>query len=450
MENEKMAKMAKIRWGWVVLSFIFGLWPVGVALIILKVLGEQAEEDRRKVSELSATKAKYLWFLAAILAFGAGIGLKMSQFTEGLLGLVCLFFGVALGLAFTFIGIGSILHTRKNRSEAEAICASYGAEHPDAILALAAEYGRYAETAYETRVAAEEAATKLAALQEKYSHATQRAKEAAALLRIPFNAESVAAAEGLARLNRRLEDLCTEAERTRAASEALRVELAERAEREHAEAAAKTRMGSAEATEAALLVAESNLRQAEQARAERIGRLSHFADFAYLSAETARLREEHARLSQEYDAITLAIDWITESADELARRLTPKLCSRASELFGAMTGGKYGEVLIDKHFAAEVIAGDSAMPRSMLQLSRGALDQLYLAMRLALSEIFFADELPPLMLDDCFAAFDDERTEQTMAILAELARSRQIVLFTCRKREYDSALRHGANAVLGA
>lgn len=48
MENEKMAKMAKIRWGWVVLSFIFGLWPVGVALIILKVLGEQAEEDLKR------------------------------------------------------------------------------------------------------------------------------------------------------------------------------------------------------------------------------------------------------------------------------------------------------------------------------------------------------------------------------------------------------------------
>lgn len=59
MENEKMAKMAKIRWGWVVLSFIFGLWPVGVALIILKILGDQAEEELKKTRTQQAKRTAW-------------------------------------------------------------------------------------------------------------------------------------------------------------------------------------------------------------------------------------------------------------------------------------------------------------------------------------------------------------------------------------------------------
>ena len=149
-------------------------------------------------------------------------------------------------------------------------------------------------------------------------------------------------------------------------------------------------------------------------------------------------------LNLEYEAIEAAQDWLAACSGELAGRLTPKLCMRAGELFTAMTGGKYGELLLDKRFSAEVREAGGLLPRSMLHLSRGALDQLYLAVRLALSEVFFEPPLPPLVLDDCLAAFDDDRAEQTMALLAELSRSRQILLFTCRGREAEAAKRFGA------
>ena len=59
MDNQKMAKMAKIKWGWVALSFIFGIWPLGVALIFLKLMGEQAEEDLKR--ERVRKSQKNLW-----------------------------------------------------------------------------------------------------------------------------------------------------------------------------------------------------------------------------------------------------------------------------------------------------------------------------------------------------------------------------------------------------
>lgn len=59
MDNRKMAKMAKIKWGWVAISFIFGAWPIGVALILLKIMGEQAEEDLKR--ERVRKSQKNLW-----------------------------------------------------------------------------------------------------------------------------------------------------------------------------------------------------------------------------------------------------------------------------------------------------------------------------------------------------------------------------------------------------
>ncbi len=59
MDNKKMAKMAKISWRWVAVSFIFGAWPIGVALVVLRLMGEQAEEELKK--ERIHRARKNLW-----------------------------------------------------------------------------------------------------------------------------------------------------------------------------------------------------------------------------------------------------------------------------------------------------------------------------------------------------------------------------------------------------
>ncbi len=406
---------------------------------------EDAAAKRKEAEALLAAKPKAWLFFAALVAAGIGAALKLPTYHESMIGWAFLFLGAAVGVTLAVLGVRSIFTARRDRRRGESICASFGAASPEEITALELEYERYLDTAHALGVTAEEAAEKLTILRKKYAASRARAEELAVALRIPLNAESAAEAEALVRLNRQLDDCCAEADRTAAAAEELRAAIAAELDTQAAQTAQTTRYGSEEATIAALAAADEAIRTAEQRRAELCGRLSHFADFAYLSAETAHLEEEHARLSTEYDAIAMAMGWLTESADELARRLTPKLCSRASELFATMTKGKYGEVQIDKHFAAEVLAEGEGLPRSMLQLSRGALDQLYLAVRIALSEIFFDGELPPLVLDDCFAAFDDARCADSIALLAELAKDRQIVIFTCRAREADAAKRFGAS-----
>ena len=59
---------------------------------------------------------------------------------------------------------------------------------------------------------------------------------------------------------------------------------------------------------------------------------------------------------------------------------------------------------------------------------------LYLAVRLAVCELALPEgESCPLILDDALVNLDDERLEQAMKLLGEIAKQRQVILFTCRK-----------------
>jgi uncharacterized protein YhaN len=60
-------------------------------------------------------------------------------------------------------------------------------------------------------------------------------------------------------------------------------------------------------------------------------------------------------------------------------------------------------------------------------------DQLYLALRLAVAEELTPDA--PLVLDDALVRFDDKRLSSALEILKEISRQKQVILFTCHSRE---------------
>jgi uncharacterized protein YhaN len=61
------------------------------------------------------------------------------------------------------------------------------------------------------------------------------------------------------------------------------------------------------------------------------------------------------------------------------------------------------------------------------------MDQLYLALRLAVSEEL--TPAAPLVLDDALVRFDEARLSQAMDILKEAGENKQVILFTCQGRE---------------
>ena len=91
-------------------------------------------------------------------------------------------------------------------------------------------------------------------------------------------------------------------------------------------------------------------------------------------------------------------------------------------------------MLLSRDFSLET--DSEGAQRSVQLLSQGAADQLYLAVRLAICDLVLPqDKHVPLILDDAFLSFDDDRLHAALNYLLQEGENRQILLFTCQQRE---------------
>lgn len=168
------------------------------------------------------------------------------------------------------------------------------------------------------------------------------------------------------------------------------------------------------------------------------GRLRAIGDPVVLRSSAEHLAEQIAGLEQEYAAIRLAMESLDSANTTLQNRFSPALGRRAAEIFGELTEGHYGGVVLDRAFHLSAEPAGEGVYRDAALLSAGAADQLYLATRLAICDLVLPEEnRVPIVLDDALASFDDARCAAALRWLKEEARHRQILLFTCHSREAD-------------
>ncbi len=157
-----------------------------------------------------------------------------------------------------------------------------------------------------------------------------------------------------------------------------------------------------------------------------------------LQDQLAQKREQLAALQTEYDAIALAMDALAQANTTLQNRFSPALGARAAEIFSAITEGRYDRVLLSRDFSLSAEMAGDPVSRSIRLLSQGAADQLYLAVRLAICDMVLpAEKRVPLVLDDALTSFDDRRLRAALNYLLAESEKRQILLFTCQKREAE-------------
>ncbi len=166
------------------------------------------------------------------------------------------------------------------------------------------------------------------------------------------------------------------------------------------------------------------------------GRLRAIGDAPELASALAEKRERLNAAQDEYDAIALAMETLEHANTALQSRFSPELGKRAAEYFSALTGGKYDAVALDRSFRALTTETGESVARDAALLSRGANDQLYLAVRLAICDMVLpVEKHVPLVLDDALINFDDQRCAAALELLIKAAETRQILLLTCQHRE---------------
>lgn len=181
---------------------------------------------------------------------------------------------------------------------------------------------------------------------------------------------------------------------------------------------------------------DSSIR-AEQTRLDTLtGQIRTFGDSDDMLTHKSQLQEQLARYQQEYDALTLAMEVLSQANTTLQNRFSPALGARAAEIFHQITHGKYSKVLLSRDFSLAAEEPDDSTMHSVQLLSQGAADQLYLATRLAICDMVLpAEHAVPLILDDALVSFDDDRLHAALDYLVQEGQKRQILLFTCQKRE---------------
>lgn len=166
------------------------------------------------------------------------------------------------------------------------------------------------------------------------------------------------------------------------------------------------------------------------------GRLEAMGDPMVTATEKAALESRKAELGEQYEALSLAIETLREANTELQQRFSPALGRRAGEIMARLTGGKYAELSFDRSLDATAKRSGDTIAHERAFLSEGTADQLYLALRLAICELALPEGCScPLVLDDALVNFDDERMGYALELLREIAKERQVILFSCHDRE---------------
>lgn len=192
---------------------------------------------------------------------------------------------------------------------------------------------------------------------------------------------------------------------------------------------------SAAETEQLILEAQEDLNRLQNRMGQYQGRMETLGDMAGLQSRLKAVQQRISRLEETYDALCLALDTLAKARQELQRKFAPRIAGRAKELMSRMTAGRYDQLTLNEDLSLLAAAGQEDTLREILWRSDGTVDQLYIALRLAVAEELIPDA--PLVLDDAFVRFDDTRLKAVLEILREASGRRQVILFTCQNREKE-------------
>lgn len=162
--------------------------------------------------------------------------------------------------------------------------------------------------------------------------------------------------------------------------------------------------------------------------------LREYAKQQELQLQYETVKQQIEKVDFELEAIELAQTRIQELSGNIYGQYGPSISRRVSQMVSRITEGAYTDVKLDEQLNIKVRKDGKYLGAEFL--STGTLEQIYLAVRLAVAEEMSHAGMP-LLLDDIFGAYDDERLEMVLQCLAEY-KAEQVIIFTASDRLADA------------
>jgi len=162
-------------------------------------------------------------------------------------------------------------------------------------------------------------------------------------------------------------------------------------------------------------------------------------NISQIENEIEVLSEKHVEMESDYEALKLAKDTLIGAFNKMQSSFGPKVNEETQKIFKRLTDGRYEEVLVSRDMSIAFQDNESKKMYDWAFLSGGTIDQAYLSLSLAISDLIIQDQKKrPLFLHDVFTQYDDRRAQEGLRFLHEFISQREVpvqsVLFTCHER----------------
>lgn len=156
---------------------------------------------------------------------------------------------------------------------------------------------------------------------------------------------------------------------------------------------------------------------------------------ASMEEQLQELNEKEAMLNKQNSAIELAKEVLEIAYTKMKENVTPKFTENLSKNIEKISNGKYKKVKINDEEGI-IVEKQNGEYISAEKLSVGTIEQLYLSLRFgAIKEL--SEESMPIILDEAFAYYDEERLKNILTYIRKEYENNQIIIFTCTNREVE-------------
>ena len=369
----------------------------------------------------AAPKRMFPWWIIGLIAVVVGVALALAQLPVP--GLPFILGGAVLFVIYQRVSSAAKKSEAERNAKAEAIRSRYSGGSPEDWLAMARVYGEQ-QRAYEAA---------LEVYSKQRQEAEQRIVQCGAAISRETNGASLSASIDSCRALLRQWDELADAQRERQRTQNYAENL-QAVAKPVTKPAVEDRLTFTEAETARLLSdARFEQKQLQLRFGQYQGKMDALGSPQALQLELERVESRITRLTDTYNALDRALNALEDATSELQRRFAPRIAKEAQRIFAHLTGGRYERLTLSQDLSVNAGAKEEPVLRSAMWRSEGTVDQLYLALRLAVAKELTPDA--PMVLDDALVRFDDTRHAAAMELLRQEAEDKQIILFTCQERE---------------
>lgn len=144
------------------------------------------------------------------------------------------------------------------------------------------------------------------------------------------------------------------------------------------------------------------------------------------------INEQIGRAQYKYGCAKKALELLQSAKDGLTSSYLPSLNSAFVKYLATLSDGKLTTAAVDSGFGIKILQEGQMVEQEYL--STGYREICNFALRLALMQCIYGEDLPFVILDDPFVNYDENNFALAQKLLTELSATTQVIYMTCRNR----------------